>query len=97
MKSIILKRSLSLSLQSIDVFCVLYLPVVRSQSLRTQSQLSAFDQDTLNMPQFVQLTETFLGDLPLRDVFESLVKYVHEGYDETEEEKMERLRKVSTS
>ena len=49
------------------------------------------------MPQFVQLTETFLGDLPLRDIFESLVKYVHEGYDETEEEKMERLRKVSIS
>ena len=41
-----------------------------------------------------QLTETFLGDIPDMKIFQHLVRYVREGYVETEEERMRRLLKV---
>lgn len=56
--------------------------------------MSAFDESVLNVSQFVQLTETFLGHHPDDRTFEKLVTYLKEGYEETEEEKMERLVKV---
>lgn len=56
--------------------------------------MSAFDENTVNMSQFVQLTETFLGDSPALDVFQSLCRYMRDGYIETEEEKMARLKRV---
>ncbi|XP_050409676.1 EF-hand calcium-binding domain-containing protein 5 [Patella vulgata] len=61
---------------------------------RSQSQMSAFDESSLNVSQFVQLTETFLGDEPVKDVFTRLLKFIKDGYEETEEEKMERLTKA---
>ena len=67
------------------------LPEVTS---RSQSRLSAFDEAVLNLPQFVQLTETFLGDAPERKVIQRLVAYVSEGYVETEDERLERIIKV---
>ena len=64
---------------------------------RTHSQMSMFDESSLNVSQFVQVTETFLGDEPTVDNFEDLMKFVKEEYQETEEEKMERLVKVYNS
>ncbi|KAL8619155.1 hypothetical protein ACOMHN_019427 [Nucella lapillus] len=61
---------------------------------RSQSQMSAFDESNLNVSQFVQLTETFLGELPDGGVFGKLVTYLRGGYEETEDEKMERLMKA---
>lgn len=61
---------------------------------RSQSQMSAFDEDNLNVSQFVQLTETFLGDGPADTGFSKLLSFLREGYEETEDEKMERLMKV---
>lgn len=58
---------------------------------------SAFDENSLNVSQFVTLTETFLGNEPTKEAFTMLTKYVKDGYEETEEEKMERLMKVATS
>ncbi|NXT22183.1 EFCB5 protein, partial [Syrrhaptes paradoxus] len=47
-----------------------------------------------NLPQFVQLMETFVGeDVPLPTV-KSLVAFIKEEYKQTEEEKMEQLEKV---
>ncbi|XP_070204802.1 EF-hand calcium-binding domain-containing protein 5-like isoform X2 [Littorina saxatilis] len=61
---------------------------------RSQSQMSAFDEDNLNVSQFVQLTETFLGDGPEDTGFSKLLSFLREGYEETEDEKMERLMKA---
>lgn len=55
---------------------------------------SAFDENSLNVSQFVTLTETFLGNEPTKESFNMLTKYVKDGYEETEEEKMERLMKA---
>lgn len=55
---------------------------------------SAFDENSLNVSQFVTLTETFLGNEPTKESFKMLTKYVKDGYEETEEEKMERLMKA---
>ncbi|KAF6030150.1 hypothetical protein EB796_011528 [Bugula neritina] len=60
----------------------------------SQSQMSAFDENTINMSQFIQLTETFLGDYPVLEIFQSLCRYMRNGYVETEEEKMTRLMKA---
>ncbi|XP_021357902.1 EF-hand calcium-binding domain-containing protein 5-like isoform X4 [Mizuhopecten yessoensis] len=59
------------------------------------SGASAFDENSLNVSQFVQLTETFLGEETVeKDTFETLTKFVKGGYEETEDEKMERLMKA---
>ncbi len=68
--------------------------VASARTSGTQSQASAFDEDSLNMPQFAQLVETFLGDAPTSDNFRGLVDWVREGYSETEEERLVRLIKV---
>ena len=70
--------------------------MLSTRGSRSQSQASAFDENTLNMSQFIQLTETFLGDEPHSDGFKQLVRWVREGYMETEEERANRLRKVSS-
>lgn len=56
--------------------------------------MSAFDENTINIYQFIQLTETFLGDYPALEVFQSLCRYMRDGYVETEDEKMARLMRV---
>uniref|UniRef100_A0A8B9TQV8 EF-hand calcium binding domain 5 n=1 Tax=Anas platyrhynchos TaxID=8839 RepID=A0A8B9TQV8_ANAPL len=55
---------------------------------------SAFDEHCLNLPQFVQLLETFVGqDIPLPTV-KSLIEFIKEEYKQTEESKIEQLEKV---
>jgi len=56
--------------------------------------MSVFDESNLNVSQFVQLTETFLGEHPDEAAFTKLLLFLREGYEETEDEKMERLMKV---
>lgn len=63
-------------------------------SARTQSQMSAFDESNLNVSQFVQLTETFLGEHASETGFNKLLAFIREGYEETEDEKMDRLMKA---
>ncbi|KAK3588676.1 hypothetical protein CHS0354_028885 [Potamilus streckersoni] len=58
------------------------------------SVASAFDETILTISQFVQLTETFLGEEPLRKEFEALVKFIRDEYQETEQEKLDRMIKA---
>ena len=71
------------------------LTVLTTRGTGSQSQMSAFDENTINQSQFVQLTETFMGDNPALEIFQSLCRYLRDGYIETEEEKMARLMRVS--
>ncbi|XP_066455689.1 EF-hand calcium-binding domain-containing protein 5 [Eleutherodactylus coqui] len=55
---------------------------------------SAFDDSALNLPQFVQLMETFVGEgAPLAAV-EELASFIQKQYAETEEERIALLAKV---
>ena len=62
---------------------------------RSLSVISAFDESTLLVSQFVQLVETFLGDEPYMAAFNQLVQFIQEGYMETEGERLQRLLKVN--
>ncbi|XP_010138762.1 PREDICTED: EF-hand calcium-binding domain-containing protein 5-like [Buceros rhinoceros silvestris] len=55
---------------------------------------SAFDESCLNLPQFVQLMETFVGENISLPTLKRLVAFLKEEYKQTEEEKMEQLEKV---
>ncbi|NWW87930.1 EFCB5 protein, partial [Rhynochetos jubatus] len=48
----------------------------------------------LNLPQFVQLMETFVGEDISLPTVERLTAFIKEEYKQTEEEKMEQLEKV---
>lgn len=56
---------------------------------------SAFDESCLNLPQFVQLMETFVGENISLPTLKRLVAFLKEEYKQTEEEKMEQLEKVN--
>ncbi|XP_060114950.1 EF-hand calcium-binding domain-containing protein 5 [Heteronotia binoei] len=58
------------------------------------SSTSAFDKHTLNLPQFVQLMETFIGeDITLRDL-KKLVEFMKRGYVLLEREKISLMERV---
>lgn len=61
---------------------------------RPQTAASAFDESNLNAAQFIQVTESFMGEAPTMNVFRQLASFVREGYVETEEERMVRITKV---
>nr|XP_010300546.1 PREDICTED: EF-hand calcium-binding domain-containing protein 5 [Balearica regulorum gibbericeps] len=64
------------------------------QNRWTSDSRSAFDESCLNLPQFVQLLETFVGkDISLPTV-KRLIAFIKEEYKQTEEEKMKQLEKV---
>ncbi|XP_071486075.1 EF-hand calcium-binding domain-containing protein 5-like [Diadema antillarum] len=68
---------------------------VKTPTTRSGSRTgSAFDESALNTSQFVQLVELFLGEESPQFVVESLVKFISEGYVETEQEKFLRLQKA---
>ncbi|CAM4665815.1 unnamed protein product, partial [Lepidochelys olivacea] len=56
--------------------------------------MGAFDKSCLNLPQFVQLMETFVGEDSSLPTVKKLVAFVKEGYGQTEEEKIKQLEKV---
>ncbi|KAM6118574.1 EF-hand calcium-binding domain-containing protein 5 [Phoenicopterus ruber ruber] len=55
---------------------------------------SAFDESCLNLPQFVQLMETFVGEDISLPTVKRLIAFIKEEYKQTEEEKMDQLEKV---
>ncbi|XP_018104285.1 EF-hand calcium-binding domain-containing protein 5 isoform X2 [Xenopus laevis] len=55
---------------------------------------SAFNDSAVNLPQFVQLMETFLGEGAPHSFVEKLINFIQKEYAETEEEKMALLSKV---
>lgn len=57
--------------------------------------MSAFDHRALDLPQFLQLLDTFLGEAAPDYVVQSLVGYLRVGYRETEQERLMRLEKVA--
>ncbi|XP_032056897.1 EF-hand calcium-binding domain-containing protein 5 [Aythya fuligula] len=70
-------------------------PIMADIQNRCTSRVrSAFDEHCLNLPQFVQLMETFVGqDIPLPTV-KSLIEFIKEEYKQTKESKTEQLEKV---
>ncbi|XP_051491424.1 EF-hand calcium-binding domain-containing protein 5 isoform X2 [Apus apus] len=58
---------------------------------------SAFNESCLNLPRFVHLMETFVGEDISLPTLKRLVAFIKEGYQQTEEEKMEQLQKVDHS
>ncbi|XP_065503486.1 EF-hand calcium-binding domain-containing protein 5 [Caloenas nicobarica] len=70
-------------------------PVVADIQNRWASRTrSAFDESCLNLPQFVQLMETFVGEDISLPTLKRLNAFIKEEYKQTEEEKMEQLEKV---
>ncbi|KAH1179031.1 hypothetical protein KIL84_000362 [Mauremys mutica] len=63
------------------------------QTHGASTAMSAFDKTCLNLPQFVQLMETFVGDDSSLPTVKKLVAFVKEGYEQTEEEKIKQLEK----
>ncbi|NXA35244.1 EFCB5 protein, partial [Eudromia elegans] len=51
----------------------------------------------LNLPQFVQLMETFVGKGTSLPTMKSLIAFIQQEYKQTEEEKMEQLKMVHRS
>ncbi|XP_010144901.1 PREDICTED: EF-hand calcium-binding domain-containing protein 5 [Eurypyga helias] len=68
--------------------------VAEIQKRRASPPRSAFDERCLNLPQFVQLMETFVGEDISLPTVERLTAFIKEEYEQTEEEKMEQLEKV---
>ncbi|KAM9117991.1 EF-hand calcium-binding domain-containing protein 5 isoform 2-T3 [Pangshura tecta] len=64
------------------------------QTHGASTAMSTFDKTCLNLPQFVQLMETFVGDDSSLPTVKKLVAFVKEGYEQTEEEKIKQLEKV---
>ncbi|XP_054065020.1 EF-hand calcium-binding domain-containing protein 5 [Rissa tridactyla] len=64
------------------------------QNRRASRPRSAFDKNCLNLPQFVQLLETFVGEDISLPTVKRLIAFIKEEYKQTEEEKMEQLEKV---
>ncbi|PIO27416.1 hypothetical protein AB205_0065730, partial [Aquarana catesbeiana] len=68
--------------------------IISDINTRAPSRIpSAFNGKALNLPQFVQLMETFVGDAPLAAV-EKVTSFMQKEYVETEEERIALLAKV---
>ncbi|XP_041456858.1 EF-hand calcium-binding domain-containing protein 5-like isoform X2 [Lytechinus variegatus] len=68
---------------------------VKTPTVRSGSRSgSAFDESALNSSQFVQLVELFLGEDSPQYVVDALVKFITDGYVETEQEKFLRLQQA---
>lgn len=81
-----------------NVSCLIDLhSIIRNiQSCKEVKGRTAFNGVSLNLLQFVQLLETFVGeDAPL-SVSETLTSFFKEGYVETEQEKMNALEQVGS-
>nr|XP_020659139.1 EF-hand calcium-binding domain-containing protein 5 [Pogona vitticeps] len=68
--------------------------MIEIQARGPPSSTSAFEKDSLNLPQFVQLMETFVGEQASLPVLKKLVQFVKEGYVQTEKEKIHQLERV---
>ncbi|XP_063002851.1 EF-hand calcium-binding domain-containing protein 5 [Elgaria multicarinata webbii] len=68
--------------------------MIEIQARGPPSSTSAFDKHSLNLPQFVQLMEMFVGEETTLPNMKRLVEFVKEGYVQTEKEKIEQLKTV---
>ncbi|XP_031447506.1 EF-hand calcium-binding domain-containing protein 5 isoform X2 [Phasianus colchicus] len=64
------------------------------QSRRAPRFGSPFDGSCLNLPRFVQLMETFVGEGIALPAVKELVGFIKEEYKQTEEEKVKQLEKA---
>ncbi|XP_066492542.1 EF-hand calcium-binding domain-containing protein 5 [Tiliqua scincoides] len=71
--------------------------MIELQNLGPPSCTNAFNKSTLNLPQFVQLMETFVGEEPSLPSLKSLVEFVKEHYKQTAREKIQQLETVHHS
>ncbi|OXB59523.1 hypothetical protein ASZ78_004496 [Callipepla squamata] len=55
---------------------------------------SAFDRSCLNLPHFIQLMETFLGEDTALPAVKRLIGFIKEEYKQSEEEKVKQLEKA---
>ncbi|XP_058856713.1 EF-hand calcium-binding domain-containing protein 5-like isoform X3 [Acipenser ruthenus] len=74
--------------------CVCPLAEPDPESLGPHRGVSAFDHRAMDLPQFLQLLDTFLGEAAPDYVVQSLVGYLRVGYRETEQERLMRLEKT---
>nr|XP_056720988.1 EF-hand calcium-binding domain-containing protein 5 [Euleptes europaea] len=58
------------------------------------SSTSAFDKNSLNPPQFVQLMETFVGEEISQPEMKRLVKFMKQGYVLLEKEKISQMERI---
>ncbi|XP_060124303.1 EF-hand calcium-binding domain-containing protein 5 isoform X2 [Zootoca vivipara] len=68
--------------------------MIEIQARGPPSTVSSFDKESLNPPQFVQLMETFVGEETNLSNVKRLVKFVKEGYVQTEKEKISQMERI---
>ncbi|XP_053222515.1 EF-hand calcium-binding domain-containing protein 5 isoform X1 [Podarcis raffonei] len=68
--------------------------MIEIQARGPPSTISSFDKESLNLPQFVQLMETFVGEETTLSNVKRLVEFVKEGYVQTEKEKIRQMERI---
>ncbi|XP_042298137.1 EF-hand calcium-binding domain-containing protein 5 [Sceloporus undulatus] len=71
--------------------------MIEIQARGPPSSTSAFEKDSLNLPQFVQLMETFVGEETSLLNLKKVVAFVRSGYVQTENEKIKQLERIHNS
>ncbi|XP_043910408.1 EF-hand calcium-binding domain-containing protein 5 isoform X2 [Protopterus annectens] len=75
-------------------FTDLYSIITDIQSRNTSPVTSVHSDHALNLPQFVQLMETFVGEDTPSTAVDSLISFIEDSYMESEEERLAALAKV---
>ncbi|XP_067328281.1 EF-hand calcium-binding domain-containing protein 5 [Anolis sagrei] len=68
--------------------------MVEIQARGPPSSMSAFERGSLDLPQFVQLLETFVGEETSLPNLKKMVEFVKGGYVQTESEKIKQLEQI---
>nr|XP_008118543.1 PREDICTED: EF-hand calcium-binding domain-containing protein 5 [Anolis carolinensis]XP_008118544.1 PREDICTED: EF-hand calcium-binding domain-containing protein 5 [Anolis carolinensis]XP_016852772.1 PREDICTED: EF-hand calcium-binding domain-containing protein 5 [Anolis carolinensis] len=68
--------------------------MVEIQARGPPSSISTFEKDFLDLPQFVQLLETFVGEETSLPNLKKMVEFVKGGYVQTEREKIKQLEQI---
>lgn len=88
------REAFTLLSDALPCFADLHAIIRNIQTYKEIKGRSAFDGVSLNLIQFVQLLETFVGeDTPLT-VSQSLASFLQKNYFETKQEKMKALEQV---
>ncbi|XP_039225644.1 EF-hand calcium-binding domain-containing protein 5 isoform X2 [Crotalus tigris] len=75
-------------------FSALRLGMIEIQGRGPPASLSPFEKSSLNLPQFVQLMETFVGEGTSLPRLKKAVEFLKKGYLQTDTEKFTQLEKV---
>ncbi|XP_029142543.1 EF-hand calcium-binding domain-containing protein 5, partial [Protobothrops mucrosquamatus] len=84
----------STELQDVFLFPDLRLGMIEIQTRGPPASLSPFEKSSLNLPQFVQLMETFVGEGTSLPRLKKAVEFLKKGYLQTEAERFSQLEKV---